>query len=123
MEEKKQAAPAPKPEIDPQKQAQIELEKYDVRVRGMSHRQMVSELSGIANRKYSGKEFVMSPPKGLPLETRESGGLDNAYAVVLLTVLQNTETAKVFEFKRNGDPKRFARKDQIGPGVMSSFLR
>lgn len=118
-----QKALAPKPEVDPKKQAQIDLEKYDLRVRGMSHRQMVSELSGIANRRYNGKEFVMNPPKGLPLETRESGGLDNAYAVVLLTILQNTQTAKVFEFKRNGDPKRFARKDQIGSGTMSSYLR
>lgn len=118
-----QKAQAPKPEIDPQKQRAIELENYDVRVRGMSHRQMVAELSGIANRKYNGKEFVMNPPKGLPLETRESGGLDNALAVVLLTVLQNTKTAKVFEFKRNGDPKRFARKDQLGTGTMSHYLR
>lgn len=118
-----QKAAAPKPEVDSQKQAQIDLEKYDVRVRGMSHRQLVAELEGRANKKYNGKEFVMNPPKGLPLETRESGGLDNAYAVVLLTVLQNTETAKVFEFKRNGDPKRFARKDQIGSGTMSSYLR
>ena len=89
-----QKAAAPKPEIDPKRQAQIDLENYDVRVRGMSHRQLVSELSGIANRKYQGKEFVMNPPKGLPLEIRESGGLDNALAVVLLTVLKNTMTAK-----------------------------
>ena len=117
-----QKAPA-KPEIDPKRQAQIDLENYDVRVRGMSHRQLVSELTGVANRKYNGKEFVMNPPKGLPLETRESGGLDNALAVVLLTVLKNTQTAKVFEFKKNGDSKRFARKDQIGPGRMSHYLR
>lgn len=123
MEEQKQVTPAPKPEIDPQKQAQIDLEKYDVRVRGMSHRQLVSELSGIADRKYSGKEFVMNPPKGLPLETHESGGLDNALALILLTVLKNTRTAKVFEFKKNGDPKRFARKDQIGSGTMLQYLR
>lgn len=118
-----QKAQAPKPEIDPKRQAQIDLENYDVRVRGMSHRQLVSELSGVANRRYSGKEFVMNQPKGLPLETRESGGLDNALAVVLLTVLKNTQTAKVFEFKKNGDPKRFARKDQIGPGTMAHYLR
>lgn len=123
MEEQKQAASAPKPEIDAKKQSQIDLENYDVRVRGMSHRQMVSELSGIANRKYNGKEFAMNPPKGLSLDTRESGGLDNALAVVLLTVLKNTQTAKVFEFKKNGDPKRFARKDQIGPGTMAYYLR
>lgn len=123
MEEQKQVTPAPKPQIDPQKQAQIELEQYDVRVRGMSHRQMVAELSGIANRRYNGKDFCMNPPKGMPLENRVSSGLDNALAVVLLTVLKNTQTAKVFEFKKNGDPKRFARKDQIGPGRMSHFLR
>ena len=125
MEEQKKAAPETKtdPQINAALQRQFDLDRYDIRVKGMSHRQLVSELKGVANRKYNGKEFVMNPPKGLPLETRESGGLDNALAVVLLTVLKNTQTAKVFEFKKNGDPKRFARKDQIGPGTMSHYLR
>lgn len=117
-----QKAPV-KPEIDPQKQARIDLENYDVRVRGMSHRQMEAELSGIANRKYNGKDFCMNPPKGMPLENRVGTGLDNALAVVLLTVLKNTMTAPVFEYKKNGDPKRFARKDQFGPGTISHYLR
>lgn len=113
------AAPVVKieePKFDPQ--------KYEVRVKGMSHRQLVAELDGIAERKYNGKEFVMNPPKGLPLETRTGAGLDNALAVVLLTVLKNTMTANVFEFKKDGiTPKRVARRDQFGPGTMSHYLR
>lgn len=120
-EEQKQSVPAPKSEVE----SQVELDrKYDLRVKGMSHRQLVAELKGVANRKYSGKDFCMNPPKGMPLENRNSAGLDNAEAVVLLTILENTRTSPVFEFKKDGiTPKRTARKDQIGSGTMSHFLR
>jgi hypothetical protein len=118
MEEQKKTAPV-KVEVDPQ----VELQKYELRVKGMSHRQLVAELKGIANRKHNGKDFCMNPPKGMPLENRNSAGLDNAEAIVNLIILENTQTAKVLEFKKNGDPKRFARKDQIGNGTMSHFLR
>jgi hypothetical protein len=119
MEEQKKVAPDVKAAVD----LQVELQKYELRVKGMSHRQLVAELKGAANRKYNGKDFCMNPPKGMPLENRNSAGLDNAEAIVNLIVLENTQTAKVFEFKKNGDPKRFARKDQIGNGTMSHFLR
>ena len=118
-EEKKQTAPAAKIE-----EPKFDAEKYELRVKGMSHRQLVAELRGIANRKLGGKDFCMNVPKGMPLENRNSAGLDNAEAVVLLTILTNTRTAPVFEFKKDGiTPKRFARKDQIGSGTMSHFLR
>jgi hypothetical protein len=102
------------------------LDNYDKRVRGMSHRQLVKELRRVSNDgsegsglKLNGADFGQS---ATPKNTRKNGNLDSAMAAVLGVILENTVGAKVLEFKENGNPRRYARKDQIGNGKMQHYL-
>jgi hypothetical protein len=77
----------------------------------MSHRQLRAELRRVANRPYAGKEFSMggvdfSDPNP---KKKSHAGLDNALAVALSVVLDNTKIES-------------RRKDQVGPGKLNSYL-
>lgn len=120
-DEQKQSAEALRIEAE-RKKLQDEL-NFGKRVMGMSHRQLTKELRKRANERRSGKDFVMNPPKGMPVENTNCAGLDNALAVVLGIVHENTRTARFFDQKANGDPCRPARKDQIGKGTLTHYLR
>lgn len=115
-----------------QEECAKELAAYGNAVEKMSHRQLSAELKRVANKGYDGKAFSM--PAGMDFaelgasgkskKIRTCAGLDNALAVVLRVVLENTKTSPVFDFKKDGiTPKRTARKDQIGKGTMSFYLR
>ena len=80
-------------------------------VETMSHRQLRAELRRAANKPYAGKEFSMggvdfSDPNP---KKKSHAGLDNALAVALSVVLDNTKIES-------------RRKDQVGPGKLNSYL-
>lgn len=104
--------------------AQAELAVYEKRVESMSHRQLVAELKLRSNQGYDGKGFSMNGMDFSELNSgkkiRNRAGLNNALATVLSTVLENTETAPVFDFRA---PERRARRDQIGKGTLANYLR
>jgi hypothetical protein len=78
-------------------------------VEKMSHRQLRNELRRVANRPYAGKGFVMGGVDFGDTKKKTHAGLDNALAVALGVVLDNTKTES-------------RRKDQIGPGKLNSYL-
>jgi hypothetical protein len=75
----------------------------------MSHRQLRAELKRAANKPYAGKGFVMGGVDFGDTKKKTHAGLDNALAVALGVVLDNTKTES-------------RRKDQIGPGKLNSYL-
>jgi hypothetical protein len=78
-------------------------------VETMSHRQLRAELKRAANKPYAGKGFVMGGVDFGDTKKKTHAGLDNALAVALGVVLDNTKTES-------------RRKDQIGPGKLNSYL-
>lgn len=97
--------------------------KPELNVEKLSYRQLQAELKRESNRSYPGESaFVMGGVNFGDSKKRNNAGLSNAFTTVLAVVHENTETAKVFEFHANGNPKRFARKDQIGPGKMKHYI-
>ena len=78
-------------------------------VETMSHRQLRAELRRTANKNYSGKGFTMAGVDFGDSKKKQHAGLDNALAVALGIVLDNTKTES-------------RRKDQIGPGKLNSYL-
>lgn len=107
-------------------QQQEELALYERRVEKMSHRQLVSELNRGSNQGYVGKGFTMNgldfSELNVGKKIRNRAGLTNGLATVLKTVLENTKTAPVFDFDKKGNPSRYARPDQIGPGALPHYL-
>lgn len=98
--------------------------KQEQKVETMSHRQLSAKLKKLSNRTYVGeKGFVMNGVDFGDRKSKNRAGLVNAQATILDIVLNNTKIANVFEYDNNGNPKRFARKDQIGPGKLNSFPR
>ena len=85
-------------------------------VKTMSHRQLRAKLKKVANRRYEGKGFVMGGVDFGDTKKKTNAGLDNAFAVILGTILDNT---RIEPFIEDG---RRARKDQIGPGKLNSYL-
>lgn len=105
-------------------EAKLEIKpevKRELNVEKLSHRQLRSELKRLSTRPYTGKGFVMNGVDFGDRKTRNNAGLLNAEAIVNLIVLDNTKTAKVFDTHKDGRPKRYARKDQIGPGKLNSY--
>jgi hypothetical protein len=107
---------------------QAELAIFEKRVEKMSHRQLASELEKVADNKCGGAfkmhgyDFADFNSTGKK-KARNRAGLDNALAAVLKIVHENTKMSDVITFKADGTPDRFARKDQIGSGRVSHFLR
>jgi hypothetical protein len=84
------------------KQETERVELYGKNVGLMSHRQLRSELVKTVKREYAGRPLEPTP------------GLTIAFASVLLTVLDSTQTVV----------GKYTRKDQINPfGVLASFPR
>ena len=54
---------------------------------------------------------------------KSRAGAGNIVAIISKIVLENTKTAPVFEFDRKGNPARWGRKDQMGFGTLSHYLR
>ncbi len=108
-------------------QRQADLAIYEKRMEKMSHRQLVKELGRRSNEGYSGKGFTMNGFDFSELnsarKSRNRAGEGNAWAAVLKVVLENTRGSSVLEFTKDGNPKRYARKDQIGAGTLTHFLR
>lgn len=74
------------------KQRVEELQAYEDRVESMSHRQLRGEFRRMIRAEHAGKPPVPQP------------GLNIAYATVMLTVLENSETMD-----------RRLRRDQVNP--------
>jgi hypothetical protein len=105
----------------------------------MSHRQLQAELNYQSNTAHKNTEksnliFGLDFSELNSRRTkRNRAGLGNAEAIIYSIVLANTETpmtrlkdessAPVFEFKENGQPRRYGRKDQVGNGKLSHYLR
>lgn len=106
---------------------QADLAIYEKRMEKSTHRALVAELKRQSNKGYEGKGFVMNGVDFSELnqgrKVRNRASIASAEAAVLKIVLENTRTAPVFEFKRDGTPLRYAKKHQIGPGTLSHFLR
>jgi hypothetical protein len=98
-----------------------EAKKQEQKVETMSHRQLRSELKKLANRSYEGKSFIMNGVDFGDRKSKNNAGVLNAEAIVNLIVLDNTKIEKVIEFHENGNPKRFTRKDQFGPGKLNAY--
>src|SRR5258708_618273 len=85
-------------------QQQADLATFEKRIEGSSHRQLSADLRRLSNRGYEGKGFTMHGMDFNELnagkKVRNRASLDNALASVLLTVLENTQTAPVFDFRR-----------------------
>lgn len=110
---------------------QARLALFEKGVEKMTHRQLVSELNRTSRRKHVGKGFSMhgfnfadlNVKKGRRSNGETTSLLDNAEAALCKIVLENTKTSPVFTFKKDGTPDRIARKDQIGSGQISHYLR
>lgn len=86
---------------------------YGSAVKKMSHRQLVGEFKRLIRREHAGRPPVPQP------------GLNLAYGVVFLTVLENTKTpTRVFETDADGKPTRVGRLDQMNQlGRLAHYLR
>jgi hypothetical protein len=99
---------------------QADLSLYEKRVEGMSHRALLAELKRKSNQGYEGKGFSMHGFDFADLnvkKTRNRAGIGNAEAALCRIILENTKTSVQFE------KGRYARKDQVGLGTLSHFLR
>lgn len=111
-EEQAKVLAAQQKAVEEAKAEQQRIELYGKNVEKMSHRQLRGELRRLIRREYAGK-----PPE-------PQAGLNIALASVFLTVLDNTKTVPVFDFHKDGTPKRIARRDQINPfGVLHAYPR
>jgi hypothetical protein len=86
---------------------------YEKFLERASHRQVRSELRRIANRGgHSRVTFKLNDAEFDDKKKPNTAGLDNAFAVILGAVLDNTKTV----------PWKGMRRDQVGPGKMESYI-
>lgn len=85
---------------------------YEKFINQASHRQLRAELRRIAKTGTGSKGFKMNGAEFSDSKTPNTAGLDNAFAVILGTILDNTKTV----------PWKGIRKDQEGPGKMGTFV-